>query len=217
MALARKETDRELKAPNRPEAVADAIAGGARLPDGAAEVNAIRVSAWLLGSCHVRVASRRARRAGLAQTPTVVNGTLESRAAAQTVEREIAAIMSRASGPAWIGYAVPVNGRDREAGCWASDGFSGTHARRTAEARRRRHDLRPLSDRRSRRAADSRRLARVPARHRRTDAPLADRCAPGRQHRLAGDARHGRRLTKSWPTPPRWRSRCMATRRRPIG
>ena len=60
-----------------------------------------------------------------AQTPSVVNGTLESRAAVQPVEREIAALMSRVSGPVWVGYAVAVNSRDREAGCWASDGFSG--------------------------------------------------------------------------------------------
>ncbi|HZM96215.1 MAG TPA: HEAT repeat domain-containing protein [Vicinamibacterales bacterium] len=60
-----------------------------------------------------------------AQTPTLVNGTLESRAATQTVEREIAAVMSRASGPAWIGYAVSVNRRDGDSGCWASDGLSG--------------------------------------------------------------------------------------------
>lgn len=60
-----------------------------------------------------------------AQTPTLVNGTLESRAATQPVDREITAIMSRASGPAWAGYAVPTDSRDREAGCWVSDGVSG--------------------------------------------------------------------------------------------
>ena len=60
-----------------------------------------------------------------AQTPDVVNGTLESRAATQPVAREIATITSRTSGPAWIGYAVPLNRDDRETGCWASDGFSG--------------------------------------------------------------------------------------------
>jgi HEAT repeat protein len=60
-----------------------------------------------------------------AQTPAVVNGTLESRAATQPIAREIAAITSRLAGPAWIGYAVPVNRADRENGCWASDGFSG--------------------------------------------------------------------------------------------
>ena len=60
-----------------------------------------------------------------AQTPDVVNGTLESRAATQPVAREIATITSRTSGPAWIGYAVPLNRADRETGCWAFDGFSG--------------------------------------------------------------------------------------------
>ena len=60
-----------------------------------------------------------------AQTPDVVNGTLESRAATQPVVREIATITSRTSGPAWIGYAIPVNRADRESGCWTSDGFSG--------------------------------------------------------------------------------------------
>jgi hypothetical protein len=60
-----------------------------------------------------------------AQTPTLVNGRLESRPAAQPVEREITAIISQAPGPAWVAYAVPVNSRDREAGCWASDGISG--------------------------------------------------------------------------------------------
>jgi HEAT repeat protein len=60
-----------------------------------------------------------------AQTPTVVNGTVEAQATTQSVEREITALLSRVPGPAWVGYAVPVNGRDREAGCWASDGNSG--------------------------------------------------------------------------------------------
>jgi hypothetical protein len=60
-----------------------------------------------------------------AQTPSVVNGTLESRAATQTVEREASAIMSRGPSPAWIGYTVPINGRSRETGCWASDGLAG--------------------------------------------------------------------------------------------
>ena len=55
-----------------------------------------------------------------AQTPAVVNGTLESRAATQPVGREITAIMSRGSGPAWVGYAVPVSRRDSQDGCWTS-------------------------------------------------------------------------------------------------
>jgi HEAT repeat protein len=60
-----------------------------------------------------------------AQTPAVVNGTLETRAAVQSIEREMAALMARVAGPAWVGYAVPVNGHDREAGCWATDGNAG--------------------------------------------------------------------------------------------
>jgi hypothetical protein len=59
-----------------------------------------------------------------AQTPSVVNGTLESRAVSQTVEREAAAIIARVPGPAWIGYAVPVNRGDQESGCWSGDGFT---------------------------------------------------------------------------------------------
>ena len=55
-----------------------------------------------------------------AQTPAVVNGTLESRAATQPVGREITAIMSRGPAPAWIGYAVPANRRDNQDGCWTS-------------------------------------------------------------------------------------------------
>ncbi len=63
----------------------------------------------------------------VAQTPAVVNGTLETRAATQSVEREIAAIGARASGPVWVGYAVAANAGDRQSGCWAADGFtSGT-------------------------------------------------------------------------------------------
>jgi hypothetical protein len=61
----------------------------------------------------------------LAQTPSVVNGALESRAATKSVEREITTIAAAVSGRAWVGYAVAVNGRDREVGCWASDGVSG--------------------------------------------------------------------------------------------
>jgi hypothetical protein len=60
-----------------------------------------------------------------AQTPAVVNGTLETRAAAQSIGREITAIMGRSPGPAWVGYAVPVNRSDRESGCWSVDGLNG--------------------------------------------------------------------------------------------
>ncbi|HEU4689175.1 MAG TPA: HEAT repeat domain-containing protein [Vicinamibacterales bacterium] len=61
----------------------------------------------------------------LAQTPAVMNGTLETRAATQSIAREIASLMARTPGPAWVGYAVPVNGSDRESGCWSADGVNG--------------------------------------------------------------------------------------------
>lgn len=60
-----------------------------------------------------------------AQTPAVVNGTLESRAATQPVGREITALMSSASAPVWIGYSVPVNRRDGDAGCWSNGDVTG--------------------------------------------------------------------------------------------
>ena len=61
----------------------------------------------------------------LAQTPAVVNGTLETRAATQSIGREIAGLMARTPGPAWVGYAVPINGNDRQSGCWSVDGMNG--------------------------------------------------------------------------------------------
>ena len=66
------------------------------------------------------VAGALAAAPAFAQTPAVVNGTLESRASTQPVGREIAAIVSSTSAPVWVGYSVPVNGRDG-GGCW-SDG-----------------------------------------------------------------------------------------------
>jgi hypothetical protein len=61
-----------------------------------------------------------------AQTPAVVNGTLDSRAATQGVGREIATLMSTASGAMWVGYAVPADRRDRnDGGCWTSGDATG--------------------------------------------------------------------------------------------
>jgi hypothetical protein len=57
-----------------------------------------------------------------AQTPSVVNGKLEPRAAQQTAEREIASLMKNVPGPAWVGYEVPVAGRNGNVGCWSNDG-----------------------------------------------------------------------------------------------
>jgi hypothetical protein len=56
-----------------------------------------------------------------AQTPSVVNGTLQPRAAQQTAEREIASLMKSAPGPAWAGYEVPFSGRRGSVGCWSND------------------------------------------------------------------------------------------------
>jgi hypothetical protein len=58
----------------------------------------------------------------LSQTPSVVNGTLESRVVTETLEREISAISARVQGSAWIGYVVPVADRQRQMGCWSDDG-----------------------------------------------------------------------------------------------
>jgi len=60
-----------------------------------------------------------------AQTPGVVNGTLESRAATQPVGREISAIVSSASAAVWVGYSVPVNRRDGDGGCWSDGDVTG--------------------------------------------------------------------------------------------
>jgi HEAT repeats len=75
----------------------------------------VRIGPGLLVACAL------AATPAFAQTPAVGNGTLESRAATQPVGREIAAIVSNTSAPVWVGYSVPVNRRDGDAGCW-SDG-----------------------------------------------------------------------------------------------
>jgi hypothetical protein len=58
-----------------------------------------------------------------AQTPAVVNGTLESRAVSQPVGREITTMTANTSEAVWVGYAVPANRRDSDGGCW-TDGDS---------------------------------------------------------------------------------------------
>lgn len=60
-----------------------------------------------------------------AQQPSVLNGTLESRAATGALDREFAAIVARDAGPAWIGYEVPIAGRDRQIGCWSEERWQG--------------------------------------------------------------------------------------------
>src|SRR4030095_8086722 len=102
---------------NRSAAVVDADARGTRVHAGAPEMSAF---GFTFATMCVLVATL----AG-AQTPGVVNGTLEPRTVSQTVAQEISALAARLSGPAWVGYAVPLNGRDREAGCWSSDASRG--------------------------------------------------------------------------------------------
>jgi HEAT repeats len=63
----------------------------------------------------------------VAQTPTVVNGTLEVRALAGPLDRELDAVVARTTAPMWIGYAVATSSRgDDDGGCWSSgDAFGG--------------------------------------------------------------------------------------------
>jgi hypothetical protein len=60
-----------------------------------------------------------------AAQPSVVNGTLDARAATGPLEREFAAILARDGGPAWIGYEAPIAGRDHQLGCWSDDRWPG--------------------------------------------------------------------------------------------
>jgi hypothetical protein len=76
------------------------------------------VKTWVAAACVLAAAP------AFAQAPSVVNGTFDTRAVTQSLDREMAAIMSRVSGPAWIGYAVPVHNRNGEAGCWTNDGVT---------------------------------------------------------------------------------------------
>jgi hypothetical protein len=58
--------------------------------------------------------------AAAAQTPSVVNGTIERHDAVRSLEDTVRAIAARGPDPSWVGYAVPIGGRPREAGCWTS-------------------------------------------------------------------------------------------------
>jgi hypothetical protein len=55
-----------------------------------------------------------------AQTPSIVDGTMEQRPVSGSLEREFGAITGDSAGPAWVGYAV--RGRERSSGdgCWNS-------------------------------------------------------------------------------------------------
>jgi hypothetical protein len=71
-------------------------------------MHAIRVAAALLTLAAT----------GYAQTPPVVNGTLEQRQVSGSLEREFAAIMRGSAGPAWIGYTVRARERSYGDGCY---------------------------------------------------------------------------------------------------
>jgi HEAT repeat protein len=66
----------------------------------------------------------------IAQTPTVVNGTLETRALMGALDRELDALVARTTDPLWVSYAVATNSRgDDDGGCWT--GNDGVGVRRT--------------------------------------------------------------------------------------
>ncbi len=56
-----------------------------------------------------------------AQAPRIANARMEERAAAALLEREFRALVASASGPVWIGYAVPMVAGDRRMCCYSSD------------------------------------------------------------------------------------------------
>jgi len=59
-----------------------------------------------------------------AQSPSVVNGTLDVQPLTGALDRELDALVARTSDPLWVGYAVATNGRSDDGGCWSSrDGF----------------------------------------------------------------------------------------------
>jgi HEAT repeat protein len=62
--------------------------------------------------------------AAAAQTPTIVNGTIEQHDAVRSIENAVESIAARGAEAAWVGYAVPTTGRPRESGCWTSSGQS---------------------------------------------------------------------------------------------
>ena len=65
-----------------------------------------------------------------AQTPTVVNGTLETRPLSGALDRELDQLVARTTDPMWVGYSVTTNSRgDDDGGCWT--GNDGVRVRRT--------------------------------------------------------------------------------------
>jgi hypothetical protein len=57
-----------------------------------------------------------------AQTPTVVNGTLDVRALTGALDRELDTLVAGTTDPTWVGYAVATNPRGGDEGCWSGQG-----------------------------------------------------------------------------------------------
>jgi HEAT repeat protein len=57
-----------------------------------------------------------------AQTPTVVNGTLDVRALSGALDRELDGLIARTTDPMWVGYPVATSSRgDDDGGCWTGN------------------------------------------------------------------------------------------------
>lgn len=57
----------------------------------------------------------------VAQTPTVLNGTVEARALTGALDKELDALVTRTTDPIWVGYAVATTSRGDDGGCWSSN------------------------------------------------------------------------------------------------
>jgi len=62
-----------------------------------------------------------------AQTPDVINGTLQTHASTRGLSREVSTLIGSIAQPAWIGYAVKTRPHDGQDGCWSD----GTNRRRS--------------------------------------------------------------------------------------
>jgi hypothetical protein len=63
-----------------------------------------------------------------AQTPDVINGTLQTHASTRGLAREVSTLVATIAQPAWIGYAVKTRPHDSQDGCW-SDGINQRRSR----------------------------------------------------------------------------------------
>ena len=75
--------------------------------------------------CLIAMCVLAAADAAVAQTPSVVNGTLDVRPLTGALDRELDALIASTTDPMWVGYAVATNPRGGDNGCWSSrDGFA---------------------------------------------------------------------------------------------